>query len=106
MAMSALHLHDGIAAVGGHGAGGNARHCECGRRRGCKRYRDEAGLDKSFHWEISSTAWCGNWHKFPRNILFHTVAGLSTSQVEGATFGRQFVITVFSRIRSPQRNFL
>jgi hypothetical protein len=60
MAMSALHQHDGVAAVGGNRACGNARHREGGRRRGRKRNRDEARLDKSFHWEISSTAWCGN----------------------------------------------
>jgi hypothetical protein len=49
MAVSALYQHDGVAAVGGKRACGNARHRECGRRRRCKRHGDAACLDKSFH---------------------------------------------------------
>jgi hypothetical protein len=49
MAMSALHQHDGIAAVGRNRACGNARHRECCRRRGCKCHGDQACFDKSFH---------------------------------------------------------
>jgi hypothetical protein len=52
MAMSALHQHDGVAAVGGNRACGNARHREYGRRRGCKRNRDQTCFDKSFHWDL------------------------------------------------------
>jgi hypothetical protein len=52
MAMSALYQHDGVAAVGGNRACRNARHRECGRRRGCKRHADQARLDKLFHWDL------------------------------------------------------
>jgi hypothetical protein len=52
MAMSALYQHDGVAAVGGKRACGNARHRECGRRRGCKCHGDQACFDKSFHWDL------------------------------------------------------
>jgi hypothetical protein len=60
VAMSALYQHNGVTAVGGNGACRNARHRECGRRRGCKRHGDTACLKKSFHLGISSTASCGN----------------------------------------------
>jgi hypothetical protein len=52
MAVSALYQHDGVAGVGGNRACGNARHCECGSRRGCERHRDQAGFDKLFHWDL------------------------------------------------------
>jgi hypothetical protein len=47
MAMSALHLHDGI--VGNNRACGNARHRERCRGRGDYRHGDTACLNKSSH---------------------------------------------------------
>jgi hypothetical protein len=49
MAMSAFHQHDGVAGVGGKGAGRNARHRQRRRRRSYKCDGDKTRLDKSFH---------------------------------------------------------
>src|SRR5207244_3023126 len=70
MAVTALHLDDGIAVATGKDVCGNGRHRQ---RRGCRgehRGRDKACFNKTFHPGISSTAQCGDEHKCGDGVLF------------------------------------
>jgi hypothetical protein len=69
MAVSALHLHEVIT---GKDAGGYGRHrqCRCRRSEHCGGHK--ARFNKTFHLGISSTAQCGDEHKFPAWFLFQS----------------------------------
>jgi hypothetical protein len=80
MAVTALHLDDGISVAAGKDVCGNGRHRQRRRCRGEHRRRDKACLNKTFHPEISSTAHCGDEHKCGDVILFHVSYSHSMEQ--------------------------
>jgi len=99
MAVTALHLDDGIAVATGKDVCGNGRHRQRRRCRGEHRRRDKACFNKTFHPEISSTAQCGDEHKCGGGILFPLAIGIPSGPMEQeGRFGS------FFRIRFRGRN--